>query len=608
VLGFSLYAMTIHYDWFIFDDSLHILDNDNIKDISFSGFLHFWTDASSKIPITYHVWQILTAIFGHADPAPFRFVNILFHCFNTILLYYFIQKLWSILKKENSLEKIYLPAFFGSLFFLIHPVQVESVVWISSLKGVLSTFFSLVSLCLYLKTIERPKRLILYLSLITLSLGLAVLSKPSAVTLPLLYILLDLYLFKVPLKFSLLKNTHLAFIGLIFAVLQIVEYTSGRSGIDHAWYKQLVMIPSSISKYLQLVFYPVNLKFNYGYNYDWITEILKTDHFTLRVHLIFALLFFWLIILFTFLKKGRFKLIGFSLLFFIISISVNVGFVYYGFMNISTVADRYLYFPIIGFSILVAFMVDYIKPLFHKYYYMLMSGLFAVLVFFTINQNKSWNKQERISNATIQEFGNVHISLVEPLIGDLINNNEIKKAFELFVSSHKKLPDQGENFARELLDVFAEKKLVEMGDALIDIAGINFIKLESRDIVDFYIESGQFLKARHYIEKNKEDFARIDYKNFNDRLKHQWFETRFMAAKTYIQILSEYNQLEIALKFLEKEELFYLDHHFNEWSLGQLRQLKDETIKKEKLRSALKEALKNPSKVDKVEALLKSYQ
>ena len=74
-----VFGYSIPFDWYIFDDSFHILNNSQIKNFSLKGLLYFWTEGTSKIPITYNMWQLITAVFGVDDPAPFRIVNIFFH-------------------------------------------------------------------------------------------------------------------------------------------------------------------------------------------------------------------------------------------------------------------------------------------------------------------------------------------------------------------------------------------------------------------------------------------------------------------------------------------------------------------------------------------------
>jgi tetratricopeptide (TPR) repeat protein len=83
---------------------------------------------------------------------------------------------------------IWRSAFIAALFAL-HPLHVESVAWIAERKDVLSAFFWMLTLCLYVYYTEKPavKRYLLVL----LTFILALLSKPMVVTLPIVMLLLD---------------------------------------------------------------------------------------------------------------------------------------------------------------------------------------------------------------------------------------------------------------------------------------------------------------------------------------------------------------------------------------------------------------------------------
>ncbi|MGP8003842.1 MAG: tetratricopeptide repeat protein [Smithella sp.] len=83
---------------------------------------------------------------------------------------------------------IWRSAFVAALFAL-HPLHVESVAWISERKDVLSVFFWILTLCLYVYYTEKPviKRYLL----VVFSFVLALMSKPMVVTLPVIMIFLD---------------------------------------------------------------------------------------------------------------------------------------------------------------------------------------------------------------------------------------------------------------------------------------------------------------------------------------------------------------------------------------------------------------------------------
>src|SRR5690606_12694066 len=76
-----------------------------------------------------------------------------------------------------------------ALIFAIHPLRLESVVWISERKDVLHVFFGLLAMLCYRQYQVQRSLFYYYAMLCAFILGL--LSKPMLVTLPLLLIVLD---------------------------------------------------------------------------------------------------------------------------------------------------------------------------------------------------------------------------------------------------------------------------------------------------------------------------------------------------------------------------------------------------------------------------------
>ena len=113
------------------------------------------------------------------DPAWHHFVNVVFHTFNTILLFLLLNRMTGARWRS---------AFVAALF-AFHPLHVESVAWVSERKDVLSTLFWLLTTLAYVRYVQSPK--IWQYALVIALFVLGLLSKPMLVTLPLTLMLLD---------------------------------------------------------------------------------------------------------------------------------------------------------------------------------------------------------------------------------------------------------------------------------------------------------------------------------------------------------------------------------------------------------------------------------
>ncbi len=107
-------------------------------------------------------------------------INLLIHCLNGGLVYYFLRRLGISCAVSSG----------AALIFLIHPLQATSILWFAERKTVLSTAFSLLS-CINYTSFQQDGRGIFYW-LCMLFFVLAVLTKPNTVILPIVLIGLDI--------------------------------------------------------------------------------------------------------------------------------------------------------------------------------------------------------------------------------------------------------------------------------------------------------------------------------------------------------------------------------------------------------------------------------
>jgi tetratricopeptide (TPR) repeat protein len=180
---FAIYWDVQRHEFLNLDDDLYVTENTKVKaGLSKEGFLWAFksTETSYWHPLTLlsHMldcqWYGLNAKGHHLN-------SLLFHIANTILLFVTLRRMtgqpWASLGVAAA--------------FAFHPINVESVAWVAGRKGILSTFFWMLTLWAYVHYTERPR--IARYALVFLGLGLGLLAKPILVTLPFLLLLLDFW-------------------------------------------------------------------------------------------------------------------------------------------------------------------------------------------------------------------------------------------------------------------------------------------------------------------------------------------------------------------------------------------------------------------------------
>jgi tetratricopeptide (TPR) repeat protein len=163
------------------DDQMYATENIMIQNPTFANLIRLLgvECALNYHPLTVASLWLNSALFGK-EATPFIVVNTLIHLVNTILVFKFSQQL----TKNNSLV-----SFLVALFWGIHPMHVESVIWVSERKDVLYTLFFFLACIQYVKYLEKNERKALIYCFVFFVLSC--LSKAMAVVLPLVLLLID---------------------------------------------------------------------------------------------------------------------------------------------------------------------------------------------------------------------------------------------------------------------------------------------------------------------------------------------------------------------------------------------------------------------------------
>ena len=162
---------------FIWDDDAHLTANPCV--VGPLGLKDIWTSAHARIcPLVQSTFWLEYRIWG-LHPLPYHLVNLLLHAAAAVVL-------WRVLRLLRVPG-----AWLGAALWALHPVQVETVAWITELKNTQSGFFFLLAVLFFCQSRQakpekrREGRAGLYYGLTLVFAALALASKSSTVVLPL---------------------------------------------------------------------------------------------------------------------------------------------------------------------------------------------------------------------------------------------------------------------------------------------------------------------------------------------------------------------------------------------------------------------------------------
>ena len=180
VLGMIAFWPSVWFDFVNWDDPAYITHNELIKSWSPSNLYGVATETVTRnyAPLTIFSLLVDHTIWG-MNPCGYHATNVLLHLLNGVLVLLLVRQL----SGSNFV------AWMTAALFLVHPVQIETVAWISSRKGLLSASFMLAALLVRLKPDVEAKSDGWYI----LWLAAALLSKALAVVVPAIVLAYDVW-------------------------------------------------------------------------------------------------------------------------------------------------------------------------------------------------------------------------------------------------------------------------------------------------------------------------------------------------------------------------------------------------------------------------------
>ena len=440
-----VFGQTVFFNFIALDDSKHIWSNNYVNTLSLKHLKFFWDQPyyGLYIPIVYNVWTFiadLTQSVGLKHPVSgysahfFHLTNVSLHILNSALVFQLFRYLLAKRpQSENSNIQLLLAALATGLF-AIHPLQVEPVAWASGLKDVLSTTLALISVVLFFRyyqsdtpqkkksrkqkkadkdkevstdseipwlfqcaTKVKKTKLVLLASFAFFLLALF--AKPSVVVLPaVLFVLVAVWMG---------DHRRLRPLILFFAAVVPVVWMTKRLQPNarlefelEIWQYPLIAL-NALGFYITKLFAPINLAPDYGLSPN---VALESGSFYALAALGTVPLG---LLIYSIIKKNVPLMTGSML--FLGGLFPVMGFVPFEYQNMSTVADRYLYFiPVLGVGLMlmaVARLLD------EKNLKTIVGIALTAMVIVSFQQTRHWMDNARLFARVLQVNPNSYLSL-----------------------------------------------------------------------------------------------------------------------------------------------------------------------------------------------------
>ena len=431
VLGLILVLATIAvyrpawHGGFIWDDDYYVTKNPLLT--ASDGLWRIWFSLDSPsqyFPLVYSMFRFERTWWG-LDPTGYHWTNILLHVANALLVW---RLLW----------RLQIPgAWLAAAIFALHPVQVESVAWITERKNVLMGFFFLLTLLAWIRFLDEPtSRRRIFFALALISYALALFAKSTACTLP-AALLLILWWRKEPI--SRQRSLQVVPFFLLAAAMGLVavwweRFHQGTRGALFALgpLERLLVASHAIWFYLGKLFWPSDLTFSYPrwdihvanpFAYGWLLAIAGAC----------------VAIYFARRMAGRGPEV--AAIFFVATLGPLLGLIMLYTFRYTFVADHYQYLACIGPIALVAATLTQVGgSLKHGRFFL--SGIGALILLplglLTWHQSASYADIETLWRTTIARnpgswmaYTNLSVAHLEKgEIDEAINNS--RKALELY--------------------------------------------------------------------------------------------------------------------------------------------------------------------------------
>ena len=466
---------------FIWDDNTHITTNPCI--VGPLGFKAIWTSsAATYYPLVLTSFWVQHAIWG-LNPLPYHLVNIAMHAACVVLL-------WLVLRCLKVPG-----AWLGAALWGLHPVQTESVAWITELKNTQSCLFYLLAIRFFLKwraagTFAGRKGTDWDYALALLCAVLAILSKASTVMLPVVLGLIWWWSDGCWRWQNLFRLAPFFIISAAASGWTIWEqqFHSGAVGLDWSQSRpeRLVIAGKVVWFYLGKLLWPHPLIFIYP---RWGIDASRPTAYLPVLALGVTFLLLWLN------RRSRIAPVFFAFVYFVVSLFPVLGFFKVYFFRYSFVGDHFQYLASLGPLALAAAGITTVLDRFKKgkpFLEPVFCGtLLLVLGLLTWQQCGIYADVETLWRTTLAR--NPNSILANNNLGViLVRKGQLDEAIALFQKALQDHPDDPET--RNNLAVALAKAHGDYANTLVQMGRDDEAMVEFRAALEIF---PYFADARH---------------------------------------------------------------------------------------------------------------
>ncbi len=407
-ITFFCFVSTLYNGFLLtWDDGYGIVENKQIRQLSIETVRWAFTTFYFRdwLPLVWISFAIDYALWG-LNPVGYHLTNNVLHALSAGLFYLISLALVRQYKTRRSsdtvlsgIRDLYCAAL-AALLFATHPLRVESVAWAFERKDVLSLFFGLLSLLVYLRYVRSRAAGTAYGSdaafwqsplywLAVFFYCLSLFSKAMLVSLPLVLLIIDWFPYnrinREQAKTVLLEKTPFILLAGTTSAILMTVHAAGKMPLSKADMLSRILIAcKSIITYLQLTVWPVNLSHfhlhpgnidNPGFEY------------------LFPIFLFIVITICSFLLRKRWPVVPTVWAIYLITLLPVLGFTQ---VSSTAMADRYTYVPGLAISLLAAVAIMALADncstsrLLSKTVTVATIGILAVSSYLTVRQISYW--------------------------------------------------------------------------------------------------------------------------------------------------------------------------------------------------------------------------